>query len=134
MKKLQNLNYIKPNIKAIDLIDRDKKLGIQITAQKSKEFKKIEHTINGTIEYWKNQGINKLWIFFISETDVIKKIDTSIEYCSREGISVWIKTVKKVIGDINAKRKEEQIRIDELIQQKHRPNIMVFPNSLCLIK
>ncbi len=118
LKNLQNLNYIKTNIKAIDLIERDEKLGIQITAQKSSEIKKIGDTIKGTINYWKNQGICKLWIFFISETEEIKKIDTTSEYCSIDGISVWIKTVKKLIGDINANPKEERFRIDELIKQE----------------
>jgi len=121
LESLQNLNYVKPNTKAIDLIDRDKKIGIQITAQKSSEYKKIETTINGTIVNWKEEGINKLWVFFISETDEIKKIDTTKEYSNTEGISVWITNVRKVIGDINSKFKEDRIRIAELIKQEVSP-------------
>lgn len=117
-KELQNLNYLKTNIKAIDLIDYTEKLGIQITAQKSKENEKIDGAIKGTIEEWKEKGVEKLWVFFISETDRIKKIDTSKEYCNIDGISVWVKTVKKLIGDINRQPIENRFRIAELIKQE----------------
>ena len=71
LTNLENLAYDKINTIAIDLIDREKKLGIQVTAQKSNEKNKIDKTISDTIAEWKDKGISTLWIFFISETSYI---------------------------------------------------------------
>jgi len=119
LENLENLAYDKINTIAIDLIDRKKNLGIQVTAQKSNEKGKIDGTITDTISEWKNKGISTLWILFISETDYIKKnIDTTQLYLEKEGLKVYIKTVRRLIGDINKRPLEERIKIDELLKQE----------------
>lgn len=116
---LENLAYDKINTIAIDLIDRDRNLGIQVTAQKSNEKSKIDDTIADTISEWKDKGISTLWIFFISETPYIKKnIDTTQLYLEKDGLKVYIKTVRRLIGDINKRPIEERIKIDELLKQE----------------
>lgn len=116
---LENLAYDKINTIAIDLIDIDNNLGIQVTAQKSNEKTKIDDTINDTISEWKKEGIKTLWVFFITETPYIKKnIDTTKLYLEKDGIKVYIKTVRRLIGDINKRPVEERIRIDELLKQE----------------
>lgn len=119
LTNLENLAYDKINTIAIDLIDREKKLGIQVTAQKSNEKNKIDKTITDTVAEWKDKGIRTLWIFFISETDYIKKnIDTTNLYLEKDGLKVYVKTVRRVIGDINKRPIEDRIRIDELLKQE----------------
>lgn len=119
LPNLQNLAYDKINTIAIDLIDRDNNLGIQVTAQKSNEKTKIDDTINDTISEWKKEGVKTLWVFFITETPYIKKnIDTTKLYLEKDGIKVYIKTVRRLIGDINKRPVEERIRIDELLKQE----------------
>lgn len=119
LTNLENLAYDKINTIAIDLIDRDNNLGIQVTAQKSNEKTKIDDTINDTISEWKKEGVKTLWIFFITETPYIKKnIDTTKLYLEKDGIKVYIKTVRRVIGDINKSSIEDRIRIDELLKQE----------------
>ncbi len=122
LENLENLAYDKINTIAIDLIDRTKSLGVQITAQKSNEKAKIDDTISDTIKVWKDKGVKILWILFISETPYIKKnIDTTIQYCEQDGIKVYIKTVRRIIGDIEKVNIEERIKIDELIKQETSP-------------
>ena len=119
LTNLENLAYDKINTIAIDLIDREKKLGIQVTAQKSNEKNKIDKTISDTIAEWKDKGISTLWIFFISETDYIKKnIETANLYLEKDGLKVYVKTVRRVIGDINKRPIEDRIKIDELLKQE----------------
>ena len=119
LPNLENLAYDKINTKAIDLIDRKKELGVQITAQKSNEKKKIDNTITETISAWKGQGIKTLWILFISETPYIKKnIDTTKLYAEKDGLKVYIKTIRRLIGDINKRSIEERAKIDELLKQE----------------
>lgn len=119
LDKLKNLAYDKINTEGIDLIDRIRNLGIQITAQKSNESKKIQDTISKTIKVWKDEGVNTLWILFIVETPFISKIDTTKEFdCEEENFKVYIKTIKRIVGDINEFQIEEQIRLDELIKQE----------------
>jgi DNA replication protein DnaC len=119
LPNLENLAYDKINTIAIDLIDRDNNLGIQVTAQKSNEKTKIDDTINDTISEWKKEGIKTLWVFFITETPYIKKnIDTTKLYLEKDCIKVYIKTVRRLIGDINKRPVEERIRIDELLKQE----------------
>lgn len=119
LTNLENLAYDKINTKAIDLIDRKKSIGIQVTAQKSHEKYKIDDTITGTISEWKNKGISTLWILFISETNYIKKnIDTTQLYTEKNGLKVYIKTIKRLIGDINKRPFEVRIKIDELLKQE----------------
>jgi hypothetical protein len=89
LPNLENLAYDKINTIAIDLIDRDNNLGIQVTAQKSNEKTKIDDTINDTISEWKKEGIKTLWVFFITETPYIKKnIDTTKLYLEKDCIKV----------------------------------------------
>jgi len=119
LPNLENLAYDKINTIAIDLIDRKKELGVQVTAQKSNEKKKIDDTIADTISVWKDQGVKTLWILFISETPYIKKnIDTSNLYIEKDGLKVYIKTTRRLIGDINKRPIEERIKIDELLKQE----------------
>ncbi len=119
LKNLENLAYDKINTIAIDLIDRNSNLGIQVTAQKSNEKTKIEDTINDTISEWKKEDVKTLWVFFITETPYIKKnIDTTKLYLEKDGIKVYIKTVRRLIGDINKRSVEERNRIDELLKQE----------------
>ncbi|TRX35852.1 SMEK domain-containing protein [Flavobacterium sp. ZT3R18] len=119
LTNLENLAYDKINTIAIDLIDRERNLGIQVTAQKSNEKTKIDDTITDTISVWKDKGINTLWILFISETAYIKKnIDTTQLYLEKDGLKVYIKTVRRLIGDINKRPIEERIKIDELLKQE----------------
>ncbi|MDN3203220.1 SMEK domain-containing protein [Algoriphagus sediminis] len=119
LPSLQNLAYDKVNTEAIDLIDRSRRLGIQITAQKSNEKGKIDHTIDGTLKYWKNEGLNKVWIFFITETNYLKKnIDTTKPYTSIDGIDFYIKTVNRLIGDTNKSPLEKRLRLTELLKQE----------------
>ncbi|OFX18238.1 MAG: hypothetical protein A2033_19190 [Bacteroidetes bacterium GWA2_31_9] len=115
----KNLGYDKTNTAAIDLIDeKNKQLAIQVTAQKSDETGKIENTLSKAISYWKPKGVKIVWILFISQTDKIKDLDTVNEYCNREGISIFIKTISRIIGDINEKSKSEILEIDEFIKQE----------------
>lgn len=115
----KNLGPDKTNTAAIDLIDeKNKQLGIQITARKSGENKKIEDTLKKALKYWKNKGVKTIWILFISETDKIKDINTIKEYCQKDGISIYIKTIKRVIADANEKSKSERIEIDEFLRQE----------------
>lgn len=89
LANLENLAYDKINTIAIDLIDRERNIGIQVTAQKSNEKTKIDDTITDTISEWKNKGISTLWILFISETAYIKKnIDTTQLYVEKDGLKV----------------------------------------------
>lgn len=119
LTNLENLAYDKTNTIAIDLIDRNINLGIQVTAQKSNEKTKIDDTINDTISEWKNEGVKTLWIFFITETSYIKRnVDTTKLYLEKDGIKVYIKTVRRLIGDINKRSFEDRIRIDELLKQE----------------
>ena len=119
LTNLENLAYDKINIIAIDLIDRERNLGIQVTAQKSNEKTKIDDTITDTISEWKDKGINTLWILFISETAYIKKnIDTTQLYLEKDGLKVYIKTIRRLIGDINKQPIEQRIKIDELLKQE----------------
>jgi len=119
LDNLENLAYDKINTIAIDLIDRKKEIGVQVTAQKSNEKKKIDDTIDDTISVWKNQGVKTLWILFISETPYIKKnIDTSNLYIEKDGIKVYIKTTRRLIGDINKHHFEERLKIDEILKQE----------------
>jgi adenylate kinase family enzyme len=119
LKNLENLAYDKINTIAIDLIDRNSNLGIQVTAQKSNEKTKIDDTINDTISEWKKEDVKTLWVFFITETPYIKKnIDTTKLYLEKDGIKVYIKTVRRLIGDINKRSVEERNRIDELLKQE----------------
>lgn len=119
LANLENLAYDKINTIAIDLIDRERNIGIQVTAQKSNEKTKIDDTITDTISEWKNKGISTLWILFISETAYIKKnIDTTQLYVEKDGLKVYIKTVRRLIGDINKQPPEERLKIDELLKQE----------------
>lgn len=119
LKNLENLAYDKINTIAIDLIDRNSNLGIQVTAQKSNEKTKIDDTINDTISEWKKEDVKTLWVFFITETPYIKKnIDTTKLYLEKDGIKVYIKTVRRLIGDINKRSVDERNRIDELLKQE----------------
>lgn len=119
LPNLENLAYDKINTIAIDLIDRKNELGVQVTAQKSNEKKKIDDTIADTISVWKDQGVKTLWILFISETSYIKKnIDTSKLYLEKDGLKIYIKTTRRLIGDINKLTIEERISIDELLKQE----------------
>lgn len=119
LENLENLAYDKINTIAIDLIDREKKIGVQVTAQKSNEKRKIDDTINDTISEWKDKGVQTLWILFISETNYIKKnIDTSQVYLEKDGLKVFIKTIRRLIGDINKQPSEDRLKIDELLKQE----------------
>ena len=115
----KNLGYDKTNTAAIDLIDeKNNQLAIQITAQKSDATGKIENTLTKAIKYWKPKGVKIIWVLFISETDKIKEIDTLNEYCNREGISIFIKTLDRIVGDIYEKARSEIIEIDEFLKQE----------------
>jgi len=116
-KNLHNLTYDKINTEGIDLIERNENLGIQITAQQTHESDKINETIKKTLKAWKDKGVKTLWIFFIVETSYLKKIDTTIEYYSEDDFKVYIKTVRRIIGDINKQSIEERIKIDEFLKQ-----------------
>ncbi len=119
LPNLENLAYDKINTIAIDLIDRKKGLGVQVTAQKSNEKGKIDKTITDTISEWKEQGVKTLWILFISETPYIKKnIDTSKLYLEKDGLKVYIKTIRRLIGDVNKRPIEERVKFDELLKQE----------------
>ena len=115
----KNLGYDKTNTAAIDLIDeKQKELGIQVTAQKSDEIGKIDNTLEKALKYWKNKGVKTIWILFISETNKIKDLDTINEYCQKDGISIYIKTVSRIIGDIYEKPQAEVIEMDEFLKQE----------------
>ena len=115
----KNLGYDKTNTAAIDLIDvKQKQLGIQVTAQKSDEVGKIDNTLEKALKYWKNKGVKTIWILFISETNKIKDLDTINEYCQKDGISIYIKTISRIIGDIYEKSQDEVIEIDEFLKQE----------------
>lgn len=116
-EELINLNYEKLNSKGIDLYDSKEKIGIQITAIQSNEKTKINDTKKLTINNWKNKGLKKLWVFFIIETKYLKDIDTSIVE-EVDGIKIYIKTIKNLIGDISKLDKEKRIEISELIKQE----------------
>ncbi|MDD4111193.1 MAG: SMEK domain-containing protein [Clostridia bacterium] len=115
----KNLGYDKTNTTAIDLIDeKNNQLAIQVTAQKTDATGKIENTLAKAIKYWKPKGVKIIWVLFISKTDKIKEIDTLNEYCNREGISIFIKTLDRIVGDINEKARSEIIEIDEFLKQE----------------
>ncbi|ELY2018624.1 SMEK domain-containing protein, partial [Flavobacterium psychrophilum] len=116
-EELINLNYEKLNSKGIDLYDSKEKIGIQITAIQSNEKTKINDTKKLTLNNWKNRGLKKLWVFFIIETKYLKDIDTSIVE-EVDGIKIYIKTIKNLIGDISKLDKEKRIEISELIKQE----------------
>lgn len=116
-EELINLNYEKLNSKGIDLYDSKEKIGIQITGIQSNEKTKINDTKKLTLNNWKNKGLKKLWVFFIIETKYLKDIDTSIVE-EVDGIKIYIKTIKNLIGDINKLDKEKRIEISELIKQE----------------
>ena len=119
LPNLENLAYDKINTEAIDLIDRSKNLGIQITAQKFNEKLKIDSTIQGTIKHWKKEGVKTLWIFFISETSYLKRnIDTTIIYDTVDDLDIYVKTVKRIIGDANKQSFDKRIQLNELIKQE----------------
>ncbi|WP_139259899.1 hypothetical protein [Flavobacterium xinjiangense] len=56
-------------------------------------------------------------MFFIIETKYLKDIDTSIVE-ELDGVKIYIKTIKNLIGDINQLDKEKRIEISELIKQE----------------
>jgi hypothetical protein len=119
LPNLENLAYDKVNTEAIDLIDRSKALGIQITAQKFHEKTKIDHSIQGFLKKWKSDGLKNLWVFFISETGYLNRnIDTTKIYYSEDGIEVWVKTTKRLIGDANELEPDDRIKLSELLKQE----------------
>ena len=67
---------------------------------------KINDTKKLTLNNWKSKGLKKLWVFFIIETKYLKDIDTSIVE-EVDGIKIYIKTIKNLIGDISKLDKEK---------------------------
>jgi hypothetical protein len=131
--KLKNLNYEKSNAPGIDLFEDIKKIGIQITAIQSNEIKKISETKRLALSNWKEKGIKELWIFFIIETNYLKSIDTSIIE-EIDGVKIYTKTIKNLIGDINQYSKEKRFEISELIKQEVSQEFYGLSNLLLFKK
>ena len=114
--KFRVLGVTDRNSKGIDSFDKESKIGVQITAQKSSENIKIENTISRTIKNWQDK-VDTLWIFFITITDEIKKIDTENLFEIRDGIKVYIKTYKSLLSEISNKHIDEKREINEFVKQ-----------------
>ena len=114
--KFRVLGVTDRNSKGIDSFDKESKIGVQITAQKSSENIKIENTISRTIKNWQDK-VDTLWIFFITITDEIKKIDTENLFEIRDGIKVYVKTYKSLLSEISNKHIDEKREINEFVKQ-----------------
>lgn len=105
---LENLNIIEPNAAAIDLIDRDAKVVIQVTSTASKE--KIEKTLkNEAIDKYKNYRLKFMFIGNEVSSALRKKIfnnQYNIHFYAHEDL-YDITVLLKHIRSLEIEKKEE---------------------------
>lgn len=80
----ENANKIKSNMKAIDLIDFERKIGVQVTVNDT--TKKIRETLVKSVQLYETETIDELYIFVLTPKSYRKKDTYVNEFFSTQGI------------------------------------------------
>ncbi len=127
--KLVNANYEEKNTSAIDLIDRENKIAIQVTS--TANIDKIKHTLEQYVKYKKNEEFDRLIIYILTKRqksysiDSINKIiNNQFEFSIDNDILDYENLLKEISSWISLSKLQELLNLlqaefsDEKISQR----------------
>lgn len=118
--KLENLNYSKKNYVSIDLGDRESKIAVQVTAQKTRA--KIQDTLNKFIANGHQEEYDRLIVLIIGSEKprFTKPFNIDNSFCFDAATDIW--DTSYLVDRVGEKSNEDLLKIYNFFQEQLYPN------------
>lgn len=122
--ELYNRNYVKTKESDIDLSSFDRKISVQVTAQKDKKYSKVSKTISGFKERKSPIGFKEIFVAFLDELPV----NFEKEWENLNDIEINFNVIRNIITPKTLKREiqrlltiQEQLLFSQFLEQEIYP-------------